>query len=75
MRSVYVRKVEKGIKREETKKKKNNDVAGHVSPNRHEIYFVDSAHGTIVLPRERVGRRTGAGSARSSLAIGVGDGS
>lgn len=26
----------------------------HVSPNRHEIYFADSAHGTIVLPQERV---------------------
>lgn len=36
--------------------KKNNDAVEHVSPDRLEIYFTDSAHSAIVLSKERIGR-------------------
>lgn len=67
---------ERGVKRERKKErgKKNNDVAGHVSPNRREIYFADSAHGTTVLPKERIGIGA-AGSVKRNQAIGGRDGS
>lgn len=74
------RKKEGSKEGKEKKKKENNGVAGHVSPDRHEIYFADSAHGTIVLPKERIGRRTvcselGFGLVKGSQAAGWGEGS
>lgn len=46
----------RGRKRRKGRRVKKQRCRRHVLPDRREIYFADSARGTIVLPKERIGR-------------------